>query len=78
MHMFVENGLKGGVCGVSCRYAKANNPEVKDYNSNKPTTWLQLYDINNLYGHALSDYLLVSDFEWVSNCNKLKKKTNNS
>jgi len=35
MHLFMENGLRGGVCMVSKRFAKANNPHCLEYDSTK-------------------------------------------
>ena len=31
IHLFMEKGLCGGVCMVSTRFAKANNPQCPDY-----------------------------------------------
>ena len=66
MYRFIEDGIRGGVCGPSKRYAKANNPLV-GHDPNKPTTYLWYLDANNLYGWAMSQHLPVRDFEWVEN-----------
>ena len=66
MYRFVEDGIRGGVCGPSKRYAKANNPLV-DHDPSKPNTYLWYLDANNLYGWAMSQHLPVRDFEWVEN-----------
>ena len=66
MYRFIEDGIRGGVCGPSKRYAKANNPLV-DHDPSKPNTYLWYLDANNLYGWAMSQYLPVRDFEWVEN-----------
>ena len=63
MYRFIEDGIRGGVCGPSKRHARANNPLV-GYDPNKPTTYLWYLDANNLYGWAMSQYLPVRDFEW--------------
>jgi hypothetical protein len=63
MHLFVEKGLRGGVCGPSKRYAKANNPQT-EYDPERPTSYLFYLDANNLYGWAMSQYLPVTDFKW--------------
>ncbi|XP_031549086.1 uncharacterized protein LOC116286658 [Actinia tenebrosa] len=64
MNRFMENGIRGGVCGPSRRYARANNPLV-EHDPEKPTTYIFYLDANNLYGWAMSQYLPVREFEWV-------------
>ncbi|MEN0016512.1 MAG: DNA polymerase, partial [Bacteroidota bacterium] len=64
-HLFIEQGIRGGVCGPSVRYARANNPMVKDYDPSRPNEWIYYLDANNLYGWAMSQPLPVRDFEWV-------------
>ncbi|XP_065193853.1 uncharacterized protein LOC135825046 [Sycon ciliatum] len=64
MHNFVESGMRGGISMVSHRHVRANNPEVKEYDDSKPTTYIQYLDANNLYGWAMSQHLPVSDFQW--------------
>jgi hypothetical protein len=50
LNMFtaVESSLRGGVCAVSHRHAKANNPRVAGYDPSKPKRWLRYDDVNNL------------------------------
>ena len=48
MHLFVEMGLRGGISTVSRRHAKANNEQCPDYDPEKPKTWIQYLDANNL------------------------------
>ena len=66
MHLFVEKGLRGGVCTVSERFAKANNPQCSEYDSTKPNSWLMYVDSNNLYGWATMQLLPVGGFQWVN------------
>ena len=37
---------------------------MKDYDKNKELSYLQYWDINNLYGWAMLQKLLVNNFEW--------------
>ena len=39
-----------GITHISKRYAEENNQYMKDYNPNKPTSYIQYLDANNLYG----------------------------
>ena len=64
MHLFVERGMRGGISMVSKRYAKANNPQVPDYDPNKPSKYIMYLDANNLYGWAMSKPLPKRDFKW--------------
>ena len=52
MHLLVERGLRGGISMVSNRYAKANNPLLKEYDSNKKSSYIMYLDANDLYGWA--------------------------
>ena len=65
MHLFMEKGLRGGLCMVSKRVAKANNPQCPDYDSSKPNSWIMYLDANNLYGWAMMQPLPVGGFQWI-------------
>lgn len=66
MYLFVERAKRGGICMISNRYAKANNPYVKDYEPTADKSYIMYLDANNLYGWAMSQPLPVSEFEWCS------------
>ena len=59
MLLMVEKGIRGGICHSIYLYAKANNKNMKDYGKNKESSYLQYWDINNLYGWAMSQNLPV-------------------
>ena len=60
----VEKDIKQGICYFIYQYAKANNKYTKDYDRNKESSYIQYWDVNNLYGWAMSQKLPVNNFEW--------------
>ena len=58
MFKMIDNGIRGGVAMIVKRYAKANNPLLKEnYNPTEPISYIVYLDANNLYGWAMSQYL---------------------
>ena len=66
MLMMFEHGIPGGITHISKRYAEANNNYMKDYNPDKPSTYIKYLDANNLYGCAMSQPLPSHGFRWLS------------
>lgn len=66
MVLFIEKGVRGGVCQVSNRFKQANNPYLDGFDKSKPTSYLCYEDANNLYGWAMSNHLPCSDFRWLT------------
>ena len=54
MHLFIERGMRRGLCYVSKRYCKANNEFCPDYDKTKPKVYIKYLDMNNSYGKAMS------------------------
>ena len=54
MLLMVENGIRGGICHVIHWYAKANHKYMKDYDKNNEPPYLKYWNVNNLYGWAMS------------------------
>ena len=66
MLQMIEKGTRGGVSMISNRFGKANNKYMgKDFDPEKPSTFIPYLDANNLYGWAMCEPLPVGGFEWV-------------
>ena len=69
-YLFIKKGLRGGICYIVKRYAKANNKYLNDYDPKKPSTFLSYLDMNNLYGWVISEYLHCGRSNWLKNIDK--------
>ena len=65
-YMFFEQGMRSEVSYINKRYSEASK--------NKHILYL---DINNLYGHTMSQYLLYANFKWIKNIDKIEQKLMN-
>ena len=72
MLMMFERGVRGGISHISKRYAEANNKYMVDYDPDKPSTYIQYLDANNLYGWAMSQSLPTHGFKWIKDLTKDK------
>lgn len=65
--LFVEKGVRGGISQCSKRHSEANNEYMgTDYDKNKLSKYLMYFDVNNLYGWAMTQPLPISDYSWIS------------
>ena len=46
---------------------------MKDYDKNKQSSYLKYWDVNNLYGWAISQKLPTNDFKWVENTSQFNE-----
>lgn len=67
MLLFIEHGIRGGICQCCNRYAEANNKYLPNYNPGKQSSYLLYLDVNNLYGWAMCQSLPYGGFEWIEN-----------
>ena len=75
MQLFIEKGLRGGISYIAHRHAEANNKYTRNYDPDKPSSYIMYLDANNLYGWAMSKPLPYRNFRWVrSDCVIPKKK----
>ena len=63
----VEKVIRVGMCHVIHRYAKANNKFMEGYDPSRKLSYLMHWDVNNLYGWAISPKLPVNGFKWRKN-----------
>ena len=70
MLMMFERGIRGGMNHITRRYAEANNKYMTNYNPDKPSTFIQYLDANNLYVWAMSQSLPTNGFKWIEDITK--------
>ena len=70
MLMMFERGIRGGMTHIAQRYAEANNKYMTNYNPDKPSTFIQYLDANNLYVWAMSQSLPTNGFKWIEDITK--------
>ena len=73
MLLMVEKGIRGGICHSIYQYAKANNKHMKDYDENKELSYLEYWDVNNLYCWPMSQKLPVNSFEWIEDTSQFNE-----
>ncbi|CAH3046267.1 unnamed protein product, partial [Porites lobata] len=71
--MMFEKGIRGGISHISKRYAEANNKYMKDYNPDKPSTYIQYLDANNLYGWAMTQSLPTHGKNYIIHYRNLRQ-----
>ena len=64
MLLLFEKGIRGGMCNAVCKYVKANNKYMKNYDKTKESMFLMYVDANNLCGWAVCEKLPVDKFTW--------------
>ena len=65
MLLIVEKIIREGICHTIHGYAKANDEYMKEYDEYKESSYLKYWDVNNLYGWAMSQKLPVNNFGWI-------------
>ena len=73
MLLMIEKGIRGGICQVTHRYAKANNKYMKNYDKSNESSYIEYLYANNLYGWAMSQNLPVNGFKWVKKLSRFNE-----
>jgi len=65
MYNMISKNIRGGLCTTgSIRYAKANNPYMKElYCPDDDTSFILATYANNLYGKSMTEPLRYENFE---------------
>ena len=60
--------MRDGISYIANRYGRAtcSNKYMKDYNKNDPSKYIMYLDANNLYSWAMSQYLPIGGFRWMT------------
>ena len=66
----MKKGIRGGISHTSKRYAEATNKYMADYDPDEPSTYIQYFDANSLYGWAMSQSLPTHGFKWMRDLTK--------
>ena len=72
MLLMVEKGIRGRMCHVIHRYAKANNKYMENYDKSI-LSYLIYLDENNLYGRGMSQKLSINGFKWIKKLPKFNE-----
>ena len=79
MCIFFEKCVRGGISYIANRYSKAHNKYLKSYDPKQESKHIIYLHANNLYGYAISKFLLTSGFKWIDPEEfELDKYTSNS
>ena len=71
--LMVEKGIRGGICHSIYQYTKANNKYMKYYDKNKESSYIQNWNVNNLYGWKMMQKLPVNNFEWIKDTSQFNE-----
>ena len=70
MLLMIEDGIRGGICQSTDRYAEANNKYTRKYNKIITSSYLMYLDGNNLYGWEMCKKFSIGDFKWADDLSK--------
>ena len=66
MHLFFDKGLSGGASQVANPWAQANHEGIEqNFDREVMRAYIAMFDCNNQYGWAMSQYLPTHGFKWL-------------
>ena len=71
--LMVEKSFRGEICDAIHNYAKANKKYIKDVDKNKEPSYLNYWDVNYLYGWAMSQTCPTFNFKWVEDTSQFNE-----
>ena len=80
-YLWIETGMRGGICFLGTRYVEANNPLIPEtYDPMLKHNYILALDVSNLYGYIMSQSLPTGNFSWlteseIANFNILQTKS---
>ena len=60
-YTFIEENLRGGITTINHRLFTANNKFLDDYDPEKPSSFINYIDCNNLYGSGMMKKLPIAN-----------------
>ena len=60
MFLMVKDCIRGRICHAIPRYAEATNKYMKDYDKHKKLVYVMYLGVNNLYGWAMYQNVVLS------------------
>ena len=64
MLLLFEKGIRSGMCNAVCKYVKANNKYMRNYDKTKESIFLVYVDANKLYGWNICEKLPINSVKW--------------
>ena len=66
MFRIYNNNIRGGICYISNRHARANHPVLPGYDPNLPIKRIVDIDENNLYAAAMLFSMPIGEYQWLT------------
>ena len=73
MLLMVEKGIIERICPSFYQYEIGNRKYMKDDHKIKESSYLEYWNVNNLYGWRMSQNLPVNNFEWIEDISQFNE-----